>query len=111
MTRSCIQLSKYEPDPIDDDHWETYQEFTRDFKGDCEDITSFMYGTLKRLNYPNNLRFRILRMPLGDHAVLMVELPDQRWKMFNSVPLPGASIDIALSRTVVEWDDKYIYYP
>jgi hypothetical protein len=50
-------------------------------------------------------------MPLGDHAVLMVELPDQRWKMFNSVPLPGASIDIALSRTVVEWDDKYIYYP
>jgi hypothetical protein len=111
VTRSCIELSKYEPDPKDDDHWETYQEFTRDFKGDCEDITSFMYGTLKRLNYPNNLRFRILRMPLGDHAVLMVELPDQRWKMFNSVPQPGAAIDIALARTVVEWDDQYIYYP
>ena len=111
ITSSCIELSKFEPDPVDDDHWETYREFTTDFKGDCEDITAFMYGTLTRLDYPQNIRFRIIRMPLGDHAVLMVELPTGRLKMYNSVPQPGDAFDIALARVLVEWDDKYIYYP
>lgn len=108
---TCVMLSKYEPDPKDQDVWMTYQEFTETFQGDCEDIATFMYGTLKRLDYPRDVRLRILRMPLGDHVVVMVQLPGGRWKMFNSVPIAGDIIDIAVSRTLVEWDDDKIYYP
>jgi len=107
---SCLRLAKYEQE-YGDDYWKTYQEFLEDFKGDCEDITVFMYGTLKRLGYSKGIRLRIIRMPLGDHSVLMVELPNGRWKMYNSTPLPLDFSDIALSRTMVEWDDKNIYYP
>jgi hypothetical protein len=107
---TCLLIARYEKDS-DDDYWKTYQEFIKDFSGDCEDITVFMYGTLKRLAYPKGIRLRIIRMPLGDHAVLMVELPNGRWKMFNSTPMPGDRFDIAVSRTLVEWDDKNIYYP
>ena len=108
---TCLIVSKYEPEPTQQDHWRTYNEFQKEnFRGDCEDITTFMYGTLKTLNYPHALKLRIIRMPVGDHAVLMVELPTARWKMYNSIPMPGDFIDIALARTVVEWDDRQIYY-
>lgn len=106
---SCIKLAKYEAED-GDDYWKTYQEFLRDFKGDCEDISVFMYGTLKRLDYPNRVRLRIIRMPSGDHSVLMVEMPSGEWKMYNSTPVPGDFTDILLSRTIVEWDDRNIYY-
>lgn len=106
---SCLKFAKYEPER-DDDYWKTYQEFLRDFKGDCEDISIFMYGTLKRLEYPNRVRLRIIRMPSGDHSVLMVEMPGGKWKMYNSIPMPLDFADIMLSRTIVEWDDKNIYY-
>ena len=107
----CILLSKYEPDPKNIDHWMSYREFTKTFRGDCEDIATFMYGTLKRLQYPRPVRMRILRMPLGDHAVVMVKLSSGKWKMYNSVPMPGDVLDLALSRTIVEWDESNIYYP
>jgi hypothetical protein len=106
---SCLKFAKYEPEH-GDDYWKTYQEFLRDFKGDCEDISVFMYGTLKRLGYPNRIRLRIVRMPSGDHSVLMVEMPSGGWKMYNSTPTPVDFMDIMLSRTVVEWDDRNIYY-
>jgi hypothetical protein len=108
---SCLKVSKYEPEPANHDHWKTYGEFQNNFRGDCEDIATFMYGTLKRLECPYDLKMRIIRMPAGDHAVLMVELPDGGWKMYNSLPMPGDFLDIALARTVVEWDDRQIYYP
>jgi hypothetical protein len=108
---SCLKISKYEPEPANHDHWKTYGEFQNTFRGDCEDIATFMYGTLKRLECPYDLKMRIIRMPAGDHAVLMVELPDGGWKMYNSLPIPGDFIDIAMARTVVEWDDQQIYYP
>ena len=110
IMNKCLMIAKYEKDS-DGDYWKTYREFIKDFSGDCEDITVFMYGTLKILAYPKGIRLRIIRMPLGDHAVLMVELPNGRWKMFNSTPMPGDRFDIAVSRTLVEWDDKNIYYP
>ncbi len=106
-----LVLSKYVPEPKGRDHWKTYPEFLKDFKGDCEDITVFMYGTLKRLGYPYGLRFRAIRMPLGDHAVLMVQFPGGKWKRINSVPAPGDFIDLAVSRIIVEWDENNIYYP
>lgn len=104
--KGALALSKYESDPIDDDNWDGYQSF--DLKGDCEDIATFMYAVLKGLGYQNDIRMRIVRMPLGDHAVLMVKMPNNKWKMFNSVP--STNFDLAFSRTIVEWDDKYIYY-
>ncbi|MGD9211177.1 MAG: hypothetical protein PVI90_10395 [Desulfobacteraceae bacterium] len=107
----CVFLSKYKADPKGMDHWMTYREFIDTFQGDCEDIAAFMYGTLKRLNYPEPIRMRILRMPMGDHAVVMVRSANGRWKMFNSVPTPGQFIDLAFSRILVEWDDERIYYP
>ena len=106
---SCIKIAKYKPEQ-GDDYWKTYQEFLRDFKGDCEDISVFMYGTLKRLGYPNRFRLRIIRTPSGDHSVLMVEMPDGEWKLYNSTPVPIDFLDILLSRTIVEWDDRNIYY-
>lgn len=108
---SCLMLSKYEAESAHHDHWKSYNEFRNDFRGDCEDIATFLYGTLKRLNCPYALRLRIIRMPAGDHAVLMVNLPDARWKTYNSVPQVGDSFDLALSRTLVEWDENNIYYP
>ncbi len=111
VINSCLKISKYEPEPSHQDHWKTYAEFQMDFRGDCEDIATFMYGTLKRLEYPYALKLRIIRMPAGDHAVLMVQLPTGQWKMYNSIPMPGDFLDIALARTVVEWDDQQIYYP
>ena len=110
IMRSCLKLAKYEQE-YGDDYWKTYKEFLKDFKGDCEDISAFMFGTLKRLGYPKSVRLRIIRMPLGDHSVLMVELPKGRWKMYNSTSMPGDFYDIALSRMLVEYDEKNIYYP
>jgi hypothetical protein len=49
-------------------------------------------------------------MPMGDHAVVMVKSSSGKWKMFNSVPMLGDVLDLALSRTLVEWDDENIYY-
>ncbi len=108
---SCLKIAKYEPEKMSLDHWKTYGEFQNDFRGDCEDIATFFYGTLKRLGCPYATKLRIIRMPAGDHAVLMVKLPNSNWKMYNSIPVPGDFLDIALSRTVVEWDDRHIYYP
>lgn len=111
IVKSCLTIAKYEPEPANHDHWKTYGEFQRNYRGDCEDIATFMYGTLKRLNCPYALKLRIIRMPAGDHAVLMVKLPTCRWKMYNSIPQLGDFVDIMLARTVVEWDDQNIYYP
>ncbi len=108
---SCLMMSRYAREPAKRNHWKTYNEFQRNFRGDCEDIATFMYGTLKRLGCPYALKLRIIRMPAGDHAVLLVQLPTRQWKMYNNVPLPGDFLDIALARTVVEWDDQRIYYP
>ena len=110
VVKECLRISTYMPEPTGQDHWKTYKEFIEDFKGDCEDISAFIFGTLKRLEYPNGIRMRILHMPTGDHAVIMVELPQGRWKLYNSVPRFGDFVDLALSRTVVEWDEENIYY-
>lgn len=111
IVASCLTIAKYEPEPPHHDHWKTFGEFQKNYRGDCEDIAAFMFGSLKRLNCPYDLRLRIIRMPGGDHAVLMVKLPTSKWKMYNSIPQPGDFVDIALARTIVEWDDQMIYYP
>ena len=105
---TCIECSKYQHE--DDDYWKTPQEFTRDFKGDCEDIGGFIYGTFKILKYPNLMRLRAIRMPTGDHVVFRIEVPEKKWRTYNTVPMPLDFVDLALSRVIVEWDDKNIYY-
>jgi hypothetical protein len=111
IVASCLTIAKYDPEPPNHDHWKTYGEFQKDYRGDCEDIAAFMFGSLKMLGCSYDLRLRIIRMPGGDHAVLIVKLPTSGWKMYNSIPQPGDFVDIALARTIVEWDDQMIYYP
>lgn len=106
----CLWVAKYEPDG-EIDHWKTYKEFQyTEFIGDCEDISTFMFGTFKRLNYPNDFKMAVIRMPAGDHAVLKVEMPDGEWRIFNSLPMPGDFVDLVLARTVVEWDETHVFY-
>lgn len=110
VVAECLRCARFEPED-GDDYWKTYREFLRDFTGDCEDIAVFMFGTLKRLGCPYEIRLRIVREPLGDHAVLAVRLSDGRWKVYNTVRAFGAALDVWLSRIVVEWDLENIYYP
>ena len=56
------------------------------------------------------MRLRAIRMPTGDHVVFRIELPEKKWKTYNTVPMPLDFVDFALSRVIVEWDDKNIYY-
>ena len=106
----CLRLAKYESEKPGKDHWKTYHEFLINFKGDCEDIAVFMFGTLRRLGYPHGLKLRAIKMPLGDHAVIMVQMEDGKWVMYNSVPIPGDFFDLALSSFIVDWDETNILY-
>lgn len=108
VVNDCLDLVVYEPDQNDNDSWDAYNEF--DLKGDCEDIATFIYQTLKGLGCPNEIRMTALRLPLGDHAVLKIKMSNGKWKIFNSVRVTGMVIDMALGRSIVEWDDNYIYY-
>jgi len=107
----CLQVAKYEAEPYPRDHWKTYSEFVKsDFRGDCEDITFFAGMTLRRLGYPHGIKRVIYRNPLikvgdyyADHTVLAVEMPDGRWKVFNSVGTFG-EFDRLISFRLTEFD-------
>ena len=105
----CLKLVKYEPE--DTDHWDTPQEFIqKGFRGDCEDIAVFIMATLKRLDYPHGVRILGVKTLTGDHAVLKVEMPDGKWKMFETVPIPLVEFDQLFYRPMVEFDEKTIVY-
>lgn len=103
----CLRVSKYEKEPDGMDHWMTYKEFIeKGLRSDCEDVSTFIFGTLRRLNCPYDLWMRIIRMPAGDHVVVVVGD-----NVYNSLPMPGDFVDLALSRTVVQWNETEIVYP
>ncbi|MGD8327753.1 MAG: transglutaminase-like cysteine peptidase [Sphingomonadales bacterium] len=89
----------YITDPINwgvPDFWATVYEFlSRD--GDCEDYAIAKYAALKRLGVPpENMRIVVvddLNLQTA-HAVLMVEMDDQRWILDNqvNVVLPDTAI-------------------
>lgn len=110
VVKGSLNLVLYEPEETD--HWDTPQEFIRKgFKGDCEDIAVFLMDTLKRLDYPHGVRVLAVKALLGDHAVLKVEMPDGKWKMYETIPIPLCEFDqLFFYRPIVEFDDKTIVY-
>ena len=92
-----------------EDHWDTPKEFIqKGFTGDCEDITVFMLGALKRLGYPYAVRILIVRGLFEDHALLRVEMPEGGWKVYDVVPRSVPSREARLLKPIVEFDEKRI---
>jgi hypothetical protein len=109
VVKGCLRLVLYEPE--ENDHWDTPQEFIdKGFRGDCEDIAVFIMATLRRLNYPNGVRILGVRTLLGDHAVLKVEMPGGKWKMYETVPVPLCEFDRLFYRPIVEFDEENVFY-
>lgn len=68
-----------------EDEWLTPKAFMRSgLQGDCEDIAFFIMGTLKELGYPHPVRILVISDLFSDHALLKVELPNGKWKMYDS---------------------------
>jgi hypothetical protein len=93
------------------DYWFTPKEMIEaEFKGDCEDIGSLIFGTFKRLNYPFDVRMLIVEtIQLSDHLLVKVELPDGRWKKYDPVKLFLSEIDALFYRPTVEFDQNHIW--
>ena len=88
------------------DHWDTPKEFMRKgFSGDCEDITVFMMGTLKRLGYPHRVRVLIVQGLFEDHALLRLEMPQGGWKVYDVVPPGVPAPELGRLKPVVEFDE------
>ncbi len=94
------------------DYWFTPLEMINaNFKGDCEDIGSLILGTLKKLNYPYGARLLIVGTILSfvDHLLVNVELPDGRWKKYETVKLFLSEIDGLFYRPKIEYDEGHIW--
>lgn len=107
IINKCIKISKYKEDKYD--HWQTYKQFKKTFKGDCEDFAAFIIGTLEYLNCPFENRIEIIRTFSGDHAIVKVKI-NNKIKIYNTLPMPGDFIDIKLSKFIVGYDKINIYY-
>jgi len=105
----CTKTAIYENDIIGTDYWKTYNEFVKTgFRGDCEDIASFMYGTLKRLNYPYRVRMIGIIIDSNKyHVALKVEVPNKRWNIYDST----SQFKIKDYISFGEWDEDKIYKP
>jgi hypothetical protein len=91
------------------DHWDTPVEFMKKgFSGDCEDITVFMMGTLRRLGYDHGVRVLIVEGLFEDHALLRVEMPEGGWKVYDVVPTDVPVRTPAGLRPVVEFDEALV---
>jgi len=102
----CLKYVVYTYDPPD--HWQTYQEMINsDFHGDCEDIALFMAGTLRALGYPYQIRILLVKIIEGEHAMLKVELPNGKWRVYQTVDAPLWQIDVFVP--ICEFDEKEIY--
>ncbi len=95
------------------DRWDTPGEFMqKGFSGDCEDIVVFMMGTLKKLGYPHGLRVLIARSLIEDHALLMVQMPDNEWRVYDVTPPTVRILAINRLEPIVEFDEKQVtWYP
>ena len=93
------------------DYWYTPKEMiAADFKGDCEDIGSLTYGTLKSLKYPHGVRLLIVSTLLPtDHLLVRVELPDGKWKNYETVNVLFSEIDGLFYQPMIEFDEDHIW--
>jgi transglutaminase-like putative cysteine protease len=106
----CVKISRYRPE--ENDYWYTPKEMIDNgFWGDCEDIASLMFGTLKRLHYPYPVRIRVVNTFTGGHAVLRVHLPDKTWAQYETVPsLYKYPLDRLFWKPIYEFDENKIYW-
>lgn len=103
------RLTKYETEF--EDNWLTPAAFIRaGFQGDCEDIAIFMMGTLKRVGYPHKVRILVIRDILYDHAQLKVQLPDGKWKWYESTRKRSYTQRPKKWQPIVEFDEHTIIY-
>jgi hypothetical protein len=93
------------------DYWFTPREMIEaDFNGDCEDIGSLIFGTFKKLNYPYDVRLLIVEtIQFSDHLLVKIELPDGRWKKYETVKLFLSEMDAIFYRPKVEFDENHIW--
>lgn len=104
------ELTRYEMEI--EDHWDTPGEFVeRNFQGDCEDIAIFMLATLKSLGYPHDVKVLAVQTPFEDHALLKVEMPDERFEVFETVRSGRGNVIKLVYTTIVEFDEKSIFFP
>ncbi|NWF53348.1 MAG: hypothetical protein HXY45_00965 [Syntrophaceae bacterium] len=93
------------------DHWDTPRAFRGNgYSGDCEDIVVFMMGTLRRLEYPHNIRVLVVRSLFEDHALLRVEMPGGFWKAFDVASSPIRPVDPARLAPIVEFDETTVVW-
>lgn len=93
-----------------EDHWDTPKEFVeKNFQGDCEDIAIFLLAMLKKLNYPYPVRIFAIKSDFVEHAVLKVQMPDNRWKIFETVKRTENTMKFVYT-PIVEFNDQEIIF-
>lgn len=109
VTIQIVELAKFRTESRD--HWDTPKEFMqRGFQGDCEDIAVFMMATLKRLEYPFGVRVMLVETSMQDHSVLKVKMPNGKWKIYDTVPMPSGNAGRLIFKPIVEFDENNIIY-
>lgn len=92
------------------DHWDTPKEFVaKNFQGDCEDIAIFLLAMLKKLEYPGQVRIFAVKSQFVEHAMLKVQMPDNSWKIFETVKKTEPNMQFAYT-PIVEFDDSEIIF-
>ena len=111
----CQYVGEYEAEKQDGvtDHWKTYGEFVKDnYTGDCEDFAFFEAGTLKRLGYPHRIWVLIVRMMLGDHVKIEIEMPDGSHEFFDGTgdyyPIVAGMLDPVCFLNYIAWPVRLV---
>lgn len=79
------------------------------FEGNCGDIASLIYGTLKRLGYPHEVRLQIVRVFWSHHMLAKVRMPSGSWKSYQTVESPFARLDEPFYTPVLEFNETGIW--
>ena len=111
VVKDCLKFSLFATDDYtinEGDYWYTPKEMIdAGFNGDCEDIASLIYGTFKRLEYPFQVRIMLVYvlMAFNEHVMIKVELPDGKWKTYDTIDIPWVNITIPF----LEFDENEIW--
>ena len=108
IVREVRWRASYVPDALGEDYWDTFREaYNKGFRGDCEDITVAIIGTLKHLGYPHNAMIRIVTTAMpADHAIAVIEMPNGEMREYDSVM--STALDVLFYRKVTDFDELTI---
>ena len=106
VVAGCIWVSAYnfgKTTAVEDGHKTIRAFYENGMQGQCYQYSIFMLQTfLDYLNYPYQVRVLAVHAIGGDHAMLKVELPDGRWKVYETTRgLPGI-VDRIFDRQFLE---------